>query len=271
MAQRHKKGEHRSLMDPQETLIATTWLLSTASVFTAAELCVTRGEFSTGGLLDARVFVQGTRWSTSYSFIFAAVAVAQGLLAIGAGGLLVVGQSPAIPLTLLAAVAVLQTQLLTYGRDGSDDMALVITVAVAIAHLSSSDLVLQSALIFIAAQLCLSYLASGVAKLLGKPWRTGGALLAILKTESYGNARVSRWLDNHSLLARWINWIVVFGELALPFGVLIGGWVAWFVLASGAVFHIMIAGLIGLNRFTPWFLSAYPATAWVAARYGFLG
>ena len=59
-------------------------------------------------------------------------------------------------------------------------------------------------------------------------------------------------------------------EITFPIGVLLGGWLAFAALAAVATLQLGIAASMGLNRFTPWFFAAFPATAWAACHYGVL-
>ena len=77
-----------------------------------------------------------------------------------------------------------------------------------------------------------------------------------------------------SALDRWpnagktITWLVIAFEVAFPIGIVLGGWFAAAALAGAAAFQLSIAISMGLNRFTPWFVAAFPATAWTACHYG---
>src|SRR2546430_1871008 len=104
----------------------------------------------------------------------------------------------------------------------------------------------------------------------GRPWRSCTAVYLILLT-AFGHAGLARCtLDRWPALGRLVTWFVVGLELVFPVGILLGGWFAVAALVGAAVLQVAIAMALGLNRFTPWFLAAFPATAWAACQYGVL-
>jgi hypothetical protein len=252
----------------------TAALVALATALSAAELLTLRSEFHEHGLLDPRVLTSTRPRSLAGRFTVVSmprVAGAQLVLAVSVLVLLAFDLSPAVPFVALATAAVLLRFLLPYGRDGSDELGRLLTIAVAIALLlNDDDDVVRIALVFIAAQLCLSYAASGIAKLFGRPWRSGTAIPAILHT-AFGHEGVVR-----SALDRWpsagatLTWLVVGSEIAIPIGIVLGDWFAVAALAVAAALHVATAVLMGLNRFTPWFLAAFPATWWASCEYGLL-
>lgn len=123
------------------------------------------------------------------------------------------------------------------------------------------------ALVFIALQLTLSYCASGVAKFFGTTWRSGSAVGGVLRTATWGIPIVSLRLDAHPVLSRYLTWSVMTGEALFPVAVVLGGPVGFAVLSVYVLFHTIVASVMGLNRFTLWFLSAYPAVVFVMDRY----
>ena len=150
-------------------------------------------------------------------------------------------------------------------------MSQVLTITATVAFvLADNTAVVRIALVFVAAQLCLSYGASGVAKLFGRAWRSGTAVRGVLHT-AFGHTGIVRSaLDRSSGASKMLTWVVIGVEVAFPVGILLGGWVALVALAAAAVLQLTIAVLMGLNRFAVWFLAAFPATAWTACRYGIL-
>jgi hypothetical protein len=260
------------ITDASTALDATAVLVAIATMLSAAELLALRPEFSSHGLFDPRVLT-----STRPSFLgsrFTVVSmprVAGVQLALAASVILLIalGASPSVLLVVLATTAVTQRFLLPYGRDGSDELGRILTITAAIASVFAEETyVVRIALAFIAAQLCLSYGASGLTKLFGRPWRSGTAVPGILHT-AFGHAGALRSaLDRWPGAGRVVTWLVVLFEVAIPIGILLGGWFALVALSVAATLHIAIAVSMGLNRFTPWFLAAFPATMWASCRYG---
>jgi uncharacterized membrane protein YphA (DoxX/SURF4 family) len=185
--------------------------------------------------------------------------------------LLLAAVSTAIPLTVLAIVIMIRTQLLPSGRDGSDDMSVIVTTALAVATIAAGDrLIVIIALAFITAELCICYATSGISKLIGSRWRSGDALIGIMRTASYGHQAMAGMFDRLPSAARLASWFVICGEIAFPVLVILGGIAGIAALIIAACFQLMIAVTMGLNRFVPWFLTSYPAALWVVGHYGLL-
>ena len=260
------------ITDASTALDVTAVLIAIATMLSAAEFLALRAEFSSHGLFDPRVLTSTRPGFLAGRFTVVSVPRVAGVqLALAAAVILFIalGISPSLPLVALATTAVTQRFLLPYGRDGSDELGRVLTITAAIATLFADErYVVRIALVFIAAQLCISYGASGLAKLFGRPWRSGTAVPGILHT-AFGHAGTLR-----SALDRWpgagkaVTWLVVLVEVAVPIGILMGGWFALVALSLAAALHVAIAVSMGLNRFTPWFLAAFPATMWASCHYG---
>jgi len=253
-------------------LDVTAVLVGIASVLSAAELLALRAEFRRNGVFDPQVLSStrpGVLTARLGVVAIPRIAGAELALAVTVMLLLALGMSPVLPLVGLAAAMVLQRFLIPYGGDGSDDMARVLTVTLAVAYaVSTTSAAVRIALVFIAAQLCLAYGASGISKLFGGTWRSGTAVPRILHT-AFGHAGLTRSaLDRWPNAGKTITWLVIAFEVAFPIGIVLGGWFAAAALAGAAAFQLSIAISMGLNRFTPWFVAAFPATAWTACHYG---
>lgn len=202
-----------------------------------------------------------------------AVANARRLLVAAALGAMCLAWSQSlawIPLTVLAGGAVWLAKSGQFGREGSDEVLLVTAVPLAVATFPGASSRLEHvALLFIAAQLMLSYAASGCAKLLGPAWRSGRAAALVLSTKDYGLARPHLHAGRSWVLAV-LSWATIALELALPGMLIVGGPLLIPALVVGAAFHIGVTVSMGLNRFLPSFLAAYPAAAWASANYGLL-
>ncbi|MGV9711610.1 hypothetical protein ACWDTI_13210 [Gordonia sp. NPDC003424] len=123
--------------------------------------------------------------------------------------------------------------------------------------------------VFIGAQVLLAYGAAGVAKACSARWRQGGAMAGILSTEGYGLPRIGRYLAAHPGLDRAIGWSVIAWEIGFVAILFAPTTIVLAILATGAVFHIGCAVLMGLNRFVWAFVGCYPAVfVTVAAVHG---
>ena len=257
-----------------EAIHITAVVVAGTTVLMAAEILSLRSEFGRRGVFSPRVLEPTqrgviTRWLPPFSLLHVAAAqVVLGLLTIV---LLAVDVSVAAPFVALAVLAVQWPFRLPFGADGSDVMARTLTITVAIALLFDEHTqVRRVALVFVAAQLALAYGAAGVAKLWGREWRDGTAIPRILHTAFGHPGRLRATLDRQPTLAKIMTWLVIAVEIAFPVGIVLGGWGALAALASVAALQAGIAVSMGLNRFTPWFLACFPATAWAACEYGLL-
>lgn len=148
----------------------------------------------------------------------------------------------------------------SYGMDGSDQMSSILVIALTLYCLSPTNrIVALAAIWFVALQSCLSYFASGVAKVVSQKWRSGTAVFEVLNTASYGRRDVARLLGDAPRIARLLNWSVVVFECAFPLALIAGGRVALVFFAGGLLLHVGIALCMGLNSFLWAFVATYPA------------
>jgi hypothetical protein len=252
----------------------TVLLVAAAELLTCTELLAVRAQFRTGGLADAAVaaaprgFPLMRRASVGW---IPAIAAGEAVLALTLPCLVLAGVNPLPAVIGIAGAVIVRNQLFPAGRDGSDDMSIIVTVSLAIALAGRSDPpVAECALGFITAQLCLCYATSGIAKLIGPRWRSGEGLAAIMRTMSYGSPSAAALFGRVAPLACLVSWVVIAGEISFPVLMAFGGAAAVYALAIGAAFQVTVAALMGLNRFVPWFLAGYPAAFWTTQHYGLL-
>ena len=166
----------------------------------------------------------------------------------------------------ILAVRVLLGMRLIYATDGSDQMHTIVWGGLLVFLASSSAVLKDVALAFIAAQLLLSYLTSGMMKLLSPIWRSGEAVGLIVRTESYGHRtayRLIRRLRLSSPLSRGTIVLEVLGPLL----VLLGPRATMAFVCGGVVFHVALAIVMGLNSFVWSFIACFPAVLYVSERW----
>jgi hypothetical protein len=147
-----------------------------------------------------------------------------------------------------------------YGGDGAQQMSTLVGAAVLFGFNPwVSENVESIALLFIAAQSCLAYCTSGVAKLVSPAWMKGDALMQIFSTKSYGSAFAFRQLSRMPTMSRSAGRVAVFVEVVFPLAMLGPRWVLGAALLWGVGFHLLNALLMGLNTFFWSFLATYPA------------
>ncbi|WP_291989725.1 hypothetical protein [Luteitalea sp.] len=185
-----------------------------------------------------------------------------GLRAAAAAVVIVMPTPTSAAVVVCAAVTALLMLRSSYGNDGADQMGLIVLVAAALAHAFDGTRVVSAVLWFCAAQACLSYVTSGLAKLRGRRWRDGSGLTGVLSTRTYGVGALHRVLVRRRWLAIALSWSVILTESLFPLVLVVpDAAVPWF-LAGGLAFHLGAAVVMGLNTFVWAFAATYPAIAW---------
>lgn len=152
-----------------------------------------------------------------------------------------------------------------YGNDGSDHLA-VVSFWSALAEKAFGDdrRAREAALGFIAAQSALSYLTSGLTKLRSPIWRSGDALSGVLRTRTYGDPDLYALIRDRPRLRLLASWGVMLFEVAFPLALVLPTRLSRTLLAGAAIFHVLNARYMGLNRFLWSFAGSYPAVDHVA-------
>ncbi|MBV1855726.1 hypothetical protein [Catellatospora tritici] len=146
------------------------------------------------------------------------------------------------------------------GGNGADQLTFMVLVTFALVLLAGAGPMTQRAGdVFIAAQLCLAYFASGFAKLVSPVWRSGQAIVGILATEGFGMPSVAARLATLRWLAWLMCWTVILWECTFPVVLIAPPPVTLALLAFGVVFHGGCAIAMGLNRFAWAFCGCYSA------------
>ena len=173
-------------------------------------------------------------------------------------------QTAVVLLAVVALAAALRARL---GRDASDDMQMIVGIALVAGIALSDEFGQKVALEAIAAHMGVCYLVSALLKAVGRGWRNGSALAGVLATEAFG----AGW---QPLGLRWTlaaaGWAVVVVELLLPIGFLVGGPVTAAAVAVGLGLHLGIAVTMGLSRFPVTWAAGYPALVWWAGQNALL-
>jgi hypothetical protein len=152
----------------------------------------------------------------------------------------------------------------SYGNDGADQMLLLVIVSSTMVSLTGSSDAIEYALWFIALQCILSYLTSGVAKLSGRSWRDGTGLTGVLTTNTYGKRRLAALLERRPGVAIALSWTIILTETLFVAVLFVPDrWVV-LILIGGLAFHLVTAGVMGLNAFVPAFGAAYPAIVFIS-------
>jgi hypothetical protein len=265
-----------NVTDVHLVLRATEVLAATGAVVTTAELFALRSALRDDGLLSWRAHrlyhprlarsLERLRVGTLLSY--PAVLVLLGIRLLAALSLIIAavsGRFVGPPLYLLTALGLVFTLRNSSGNDGSDQMTLIVLVALSCAQLIDTQLAGQTSVIFIAAQSSLAYGTSGLLKAKERGWRDGTYVTEILATSSFGNRTLLRLFRTNYLVRVWSGRLVAYGDCLLCVAVLLPPQACVLALALGVCLHLGIAGVLGLNTFLWAFLATYPAVIYVSS------
>ena len=156
-----------------------------------------------------------------------------------------------------------------FGGDGADQMSDVIcgyrilTIAIPVRNVSD-DLFLRA----VNAQVVVSYLASGLAKVISSTWRSGDAIDLVLRTKLYGGSGTAALIRKYPTIGRLLSWSTIGWETAYPLVYFMGPLPAKYFLLLIKGFHLGIAVTMGLPRFFWAFSSAHVAVEYVLRERG---
>jgi hypothetical protein len=266
------------------TVIHLVLLLSIVQVVLSAwESLVGRRIYRPGQLLDWAMIVKSRSFYTAtaghrkfFDFIFSYPNILGVLLLRLMTALLLVwailagkGHLPVLLLTMtITFLGILLEWRHIYSNNGADQLANIILISVSIAMLGSSgSAVVFLSIIFIACQSQLSYITSGLFKLLEAGWRDGSNLQGILATATFGHPTLKRFLDPTAPRSYVVaSYVVMVGELILGFSFCFPPSVCLGLLACGMLFHVSVAMIMGLNTFVWAFAATYPAIYYISLK-----
>ncbi len=246
-------------------------------IYNAVELCLHRREileeFYNWRIVRTRYYILIGRpvlgWLfdvtlTGNRFLYAVAAQAV------AAALFPVALSFHLGLAALLAGYVLYVHLLVHirmlvGMDGSDQMQTVIWASMFIYCLPLNDTARTAAALFIAVQLVLSYLVSGLAKLVSPVWRGGSAISQITRTATYCTQGLARVLAR-PVISATLCWATIIFEVGSPFLLLAGRPGAVALIVMGTAFHVGVALAMGLTTFIFAFVATFPVVYYFAGR-----
>jgi hypothetical protein len=248
--------------DVHSALDITARLVAVGTSISAFEHLAGLHHFGAQGIFGARSLSPLHRHPALLLLLDRCLVAILSLQAIGSLAVVVFG-----PFLLVGRVAVLLSlaSLLAIryrryaGGDGAEQFAVLTLAATALATLPvPSEARVKLAVIFVAAELALAYVTSGVAKLLSPVWRSGTALPLILNTSGHGHPWAVAFLRRHGRFALVSAWAVILFECASPALALGPPWLLMSTLAVGVSFHLCCAVFMGLNSFLWSFPASYP-------------
>jgi hypothetical protein len=259
--------EDFALIDSAFTL--SRCLFAIGSIVWGIEYLSLREQFSNQAILSwdigrlRYVWSSRLRPNSSFDLIFGRrAAIAFPVARIIIGVLLLI---PAVPLPYyalglgMAAIVSISWFLRTpQGQDGSDQIFLLVAVALACAYGFDSATMYAVASLFISLQLTICYVTAGLSKLISREWRSGVAITHVFRTYNYGSPWIFKLASGNKSIALSIAWFVIGFELLFPIVFLTPAPAKIALLTVPLIFHLGTAIFMGLNLFLVSFLSAYP-------------
>jgi hypothetical protein len=138
---------------------------------------------------------------------------------------------------------------------GSDKFGFTIVLALAVTALFPA--LEKAAMLYLAIQLCLSYVIAGIVKLKNRQWRSGEALAHFLTNSNYAVPAFVKSLAHRKRVIMLASWIVIAFECSF-FAAFVSPKMAVIYAVLGFFFHLGNFVALGLNRFFFVWLSAYP-------------
>ena len=167
---------------------------------------------------------------------------------------------------VIAIIALLLALRNSIGNDGSDQMAMIVSISLLLSFAAHDPKIASLGLYFMAAQAILAYGIAGLAKLLSRKWRSGLAVFQVMNMETFGNERLARWLHgSRPWVSRLLAWHILLFETFFFLVLFLPQPWCYILLAWGLLFHLFNAVVMGLNRFFWVFLATYPAILYVNA------
>ncbi|WP_206025268.1 hypothetical protein [Micromonospora zingiberis] len=167
----------------------------------------------------------------------------------------------------LTALQSVQGQLMPYGRDGADQLQMVINTTMATTglirdHERANDLAMRT----LALETSLSYVASGLVKAVSPVWLKGDAVAGVIRTKNYGEPNAHKLLTRYPALSKALSWGTIAIECGFPVIYLLPKPAARAYLGTMTAFHLGIGAFMGLNRFVLAFGATHPAIHYVLSQ-----
>ncbi|QHC26170.1 hypothetical protein [Streptomyces sp. GS7] len=154
-----------------------------------------------------------------------------------------------------------------YGGDGADQLQQVINVVLAsTGTFKDGEKGRDVAMRALALETTISYVASGVVKLVSPVWLSGEAFSGVIRTHNYGDPNIYKLVHKYPMLGKLITWTTVAAEVGFPLVFVLPKPAAKAYLGSMTLFHLGIGQFMGLNRFVLAFAATHPALLYVFAQ-----
>lgn len=254
-----------------ETVLQWTAIITSAhAIYSALELLSIRDRYRSGGTQDWKLVRTKLQGNTLLPILkpFLARFTHVLLLRLVTGVVLashtvlhgVESILPAVMVGTLFATDILLLYRHQGGLSGAFHMSLVVNAGLLIALATPSNSILtQAGILFIASQGILGYFISGIAKVKGKSWRSGHAIMKVLSTRTWGHPRAYALFKDYPTVLSVGTLAVVFFEIIFLAILFVDPLFVIGMLALAALMHLTIALTMGINGFLTSFSATYPS------------
>ncbi len=154
---------------------------------------------------------------------------------------------------------------LPVGKDGSDQMSNIILVCLFfIAAFPENKVIVIVSVLFIAFQALLSYLTSGISKIVSPTWRQGNIVFKIFNTKTYGSKSIAKFLRHRPSVVKFMNHSTLVFECLILLVLFIPYPFNLYFLIIPFMFHLASARIMGLNSFLFAFSATFPAIVYLS-------
>lgn len=156
-----------------------------------------------------------------------------------------------------------------FGGDGADELQNVINVTLASTALfTNREQARDVAMRALALETTISYVASGLVKLISPVWLKGEAFSGIIRTTNYGDQRLFALVSKYPVLGKLVSWATIAVEVGFPLVFVLPKPASKAYVGVMFGFHLGIGQFMGLNRFVAAFSATHPALLYVIGQRG---
>lgn len=245
-------------------------LMALYAIISSFELWLCRSEFRPNGWLDwsTAKYVRTVRFR-ALDRLFHQSNSFESLIGLRAltGLSIVIFQLTKVDVSLSMAMLFALQCLLHYrvpiGREGADDMAVIVMAGSACFLLTDSYFGGLISAGFVTSQFYLSYFFSGLGKLKSRPWIKENSLAGIFGTISFGQPLLFYVFTRHANVSFAVSYFLIIWQVTMPISFFMGDIFFLFYIIVAILFHIFVSFSMGLNNFVFSFFAAIPYAIFV--------
>lgn len=262
---------------PDLYLVFCVKIISVSCIIFAAEFLYSYKEFRDGGIFSWKIrqerpfFRRNKCLLCLVDRVLAYPAVLVLMAIYGALGIcnIVIFNAPyylGISCLIISAIGFLVRIRGNSGLNGSDQYVKVVFAVGGIALLSNAYYCIVASLVFIAGQLTIHYMGGGWMRIQHVAWRNGTYLTQVFSLHTYGRGFAHATAARFPRISGYASMSILLFEVAFILFYFLPPPALYFVLAYIAIFHVLVAVVMGLNNFLWSFVGSFPAFIWVSLK-----